>query len=102
MRYGALFKSCRNSAPGEMGLQARKAKALVNFAKSCSNPAGDAVIRQQITVSGLLDELSLVELQEAEKFVRDTIVEQVGSSMSDPHQILVLARPALDAVYRSY
>jgi hypothetical protein len=43
----------------------------------------------------VFDELNLAELKQGERFVRETILKQVGSSMKDPRQLLVLARPAL-------
>ena len=89
LKYSKLYNTCRNSAPGALGKLARRAKALKNFAMACSNPSGEAVIRQQIQIEGLLDELSQVELQQAEKFLRGKILETVGSSMTDPNQLLV-------------
>ncbi|CAD7939623.1 unnamed protein product [Amoebophrya sp. A120] len=98
LKYSELFNTCRNSAPGVMGKLARRAKALKNFASSCSNPQGEAVLRQQLAVNGLLDELSQVELQQAETFVRNSLLDRIGSTMSDPDQLLVLARPSLDTL----
>ena len=33
LKYSNLFKTCRNSAPGKMGLSSRKAKALADKVK---------------------------------------------------------------------
>lgn len=105
VKYAKLFKSCRNSAPGTMGWLARRSKALRNFADSCANPDpgnAQAVVRQAVKVQGLLDELSSVELREAEEFVKNLVVQTVGSSaLATPTSLVVLARPALDTVGRN-
>jgi len=101
MEYYGLFKDCRNSAPGEMGKQSRKAKALYNFVKSCSNPdpaSTIAVIRQQIKIVGVLDELSNTELCAVEDYVKqDLVANRVGlTEQSDiDNRLFVFTRPAL-------
>ncbi|CAD7942387.1 unnamed protein product [Amoebophrya sp. A25] len=102
LKYADLFKTCRNSAPGEVGKLARRAKALKNFGLACANPRGKAVVRMQVKVNGLLDELSAVELSVAEKFVQKKIEDEILSSSlyEDEYagKVAVLARPALDRI----
>jgi len=101
MEYAALFKDCRNSAPGNMGKQARKAKALNNFVKSCSNPdveATIAVIRQQVKIVGVIDELSHHELTAVEDFVKQKLVaRKLGMADQDEidKRLFILTRPGL-------
>eukprot|EP00397_Hematodinium_sp_SG-2012_P000359 GEMP01000359.1.p1 GENE.GEMP01000359.1~~GEMP01000359.1.p1 ORF type:complete len:1664 (-),score=340.51 GEMP01000359.1:2260-7251(-) len=93
INFHLLFHNCRNSAPGDMGKYARKAKALYNFVHSCSNPRGIAVIRQQVKIIGVLDELSHTELCNAEKVVHRLVQE--ATAIGSDSELIIKARPAL-------
>lgn len=75
----SLYKECPNSAPGYVGYCSRKTKALRNSVKACSNPDGVVVLRQQLQVQGVVDTLSLVELQAVEKWLAEEVTAKTGA-----------------------
>jgi len=88
----SLYVECPNSSPGVVGYCARKTKALRNSVKSCSNPVGVLVLRQQLQVQGVIDPLSNTEILAVEAYVYKQVLERTGAPAD---RTFVHAQPVL-------
>ena len=90
-------RGCPNSTPGPLGEIARKLGALRNSIRSCASdsaPAGAgsqpapfavaSVVRQQLTVHGVIDPLSRPELQFVEAYAREVVARKLRGLGAGP------------------